>query len=311
MTQTSRHLSDIVERHNRTCGAQVAFVDVVSYSKRRTLNKITVVDALTEDLQAAIDAVAKTHLSYCQDNSLNFKTDVIRIPTGDGAAVVFSFDGLAAAHLDFAMELLHLAAIRRAKSACDRFDGSGWCNCHPYYNLRIGLSEGKVVVFNDVNGNFNVAGGTINLPSRVMGLADKNQIMLTSSAYEQVIDMTAGPTFLNRFVEFGDVEIKHKETISVHQYVGRGEDFLNVVPPEDLLLRQRVRASFKTMRTAGFPMPDLDAMGGLDKSKMGAMIEQLAEAAAQMQQTMSDTVARPSGDPRRLPRHGSTDPEAK
>ncbi len=207
MSQMSRHLAEIVERHNRTCGAQVAFVDVVSYSKRRTLNQIAVIDALTQDLQAAIDAVAKMHLSYCQDNNLNFKTDVIRIPTGDGAAVVFSFDGLAAAHLDFAQELLRLAAVRRAGSACDYFDSNGWCNCHWYYNLRIGLSEGKVVVFEDVNGNFNVAGGTINLASRVMGLGDKNQIMLTSSAYEQVIDMTEDPTFLDRFVEFRDVEI--------------------------------------------------------------------------------------------------------
>lgn len=90
MPVNSRHLKEIVERHNRTCNALVAFVDVESYSKRRTLNQIEVIDAMTSDLQAAIDSVAKKYLTYCQNNDLNFKSDVIKIPTGDGAAVVLS-----------------------------------------------------------------------------------------------------------------------------------------------------------------------------------------------------------------------------
>ena len=98
----SQHLTDIMAQHNQIANMQVVFVDVEKYSKRRTLTQIQVVDALTHCLKAALAGISEKYVEYAQANSLNFKTDIIRLPTGDGAAIVFTFDGLHDIHLEFA-----------------------------------------------------------------------------------------------------------------------------------------------------------------------------------------------------------------
>lgn len=100
MSGESKHLNAILTRHNRTANLQVVFVDIVKYSKRRTLTQTEVIDQFTACLTRALKALARDHIDYAQANQLNFSTDVIVIPTGDGAAVLFSFDGLHDAHLD-------------------------------------------------------------------------------------------------------------------------------------------------------------------------------------------------------------------
>lgn len=244
----SRDLAEIIRQHNRTCNVQVVFLDIESYSTRRTLNQLDVIDAMTGCVAEALEGVGKQYLAYAQTNNLNFKTDIISIPTGDGAAVVFSFDGLHDIHLAFAKQLLEAAWKRRQGTQCETFEREGWCNCHPYFNLCVGISEGKGIVFTDVNQNYNCAGGVMNLASRVMGLADRNQIIFTEAGYRQIIDMITDPTFIKNFVEFKDIEIKHGEKVSVYQYVSTGEPFLNSVPPEDLVLRDRMQKSMNEMR---------------------------------------------------------------
>lgn len=272
----------------------MVFLDIERYSTRRTLNQLDVIDAMTACVAEALEGVGKQYLAYAQKNNLNFKTDIISIPTGDGAAVVFSFDGLHDIHLAFAKRLLEAAWNRRQGTQCEIFDREGWCNCHPYFNLRVGISEGKGIVFTDVNENYNCAGGVMNLASRAMGLGDRNQIIFTEAGYRQIIDMITDPTFIKNFVEFKDVSIKHGEKINVYQYVGTGEPFLNSAPPEDLILRDRLLKSMKEMRGLGLPIPDEKGpFNSLDKKEMVQFIERMSGVLGGLQK-VDDVTSNPT-----------------
>jgi hypothetical protein len=178
--------------------------------------------------------------------------------------VVFSFDGLADVHLKFARVLLKIAHGKKLESHCPHFEEHGWCNCHDHFNLRIGISEDRGIVYNDINGNYNVAGSVINLCSRVMALADRNQIMFTESAYKRIIDMATDPTFLQRFVEFREVPIKHNERINVYQYVAPEDEFINSQPPAKLFVKERFEGMLKKL-APGFQIPS--SFIGTDKLK--------------------------------------------
>src|SRR6266446_2885245 len=132
MKAESKHLAEIIQQHNRAANVQVVFVDIEKYSNRRTLNQIAVIDAFTQSLNDALHSTAKEFVDYAQKNGLNFKTDVITIPTGDGAAVVFTFEGLPEVHLFFARSLLRSSHEARTPAGCTQFTEKGWCNCHPY-----------------------------------------------------------------------------------------------------------------------------------------------------------------------------------
>jgi hypothetical protein len=96
-------------------------------------------------------------------------------------------------------------------------------------------------VFKDINENYNVAGGTVNIAARVMGLADKQQIIFTSEAYKNIIDMTEDTTLEDRFVAHGIIEVKHNVAIDVYQYIGHGENYINGEVPVEISIFVRER----------------------------------------------------------------------
>ncbi len=100
----SQHLSRIVKEQYGSATLQVAFLDIVKYSKRKSTTQRAVIECFTCLLSESLAEVGKKYLEYAQRKNINFATDTIRIPTGDGAALVFSFDGLHTIALDF---LLH------------------------------------------------------------------------------------------------------------------------------------------------------------------------------------------------------------
>ncbi len=89
---TSQHLDAILDKRESATNLMVVFVDIVSYSRRRTVAQKVTVDALQQCLRSALTDTASESLEYIQRNGLNFSTDVVFVPTGDGAAVAFSFD---------------------------------------------------------------------------------------------------------------------------------------------------------------------------------------------------------------------------
>ena len=271
----SAHLANIIEKHNRTSSVSVVFVDIEKYSKRRTVNQIAVVDAFTACLREALQQISMSYISYTQANNLNFETDIIKLPTGDGAAIIFSFEGLHDIHLKFARELLRTIDDKNRHSYCEKFASHGWCNCHQNFNLTIGISEGKGIIYTDLNGNYNVAGFVINMAARAMGQADRNQIVLTQEAYTQLIEMDEDATFADKFQAF-EVELKHGVQVQVYQYRNQSDSFVNSSPPRDLMHAKRIEEVMNSLRQSGWPMPDQRAFDKIDKDKMLDSMEAFA-----------------------------------
>lgn len=290
----SAHLDRIMEKQNRIARVQVVFVDIEKYSRRRTVNQIAVIDSFTATLSLAIKHISQQYIEYAQNSSLNFNTDIITIPTGDGAAVIFPFEGLHDIHREFALKFLELTSDVNSENACERFNLSGWCNCHDSFNLTIGISEGNVVVFKDVNDNYNVAGSVVNQAARVMGKADRNQILFTDTAYEQLVELDEDVFLVDKFLKF-DVEVKHDEVMSVHQLRDDSVPFLNSAPPEQLELDARMDSVIKSLDSIGLPFPQLSTVAGPGGRKQAVeMMENMAAAMSMMSEITSQVEAGPS-----------------
>lgn len=274
----SEYLDEIFQKQNRVTNSAVVFVDVSSYSKRRTKTQTEVIDAFMACLQNALMEVGKKYLAFAQANNLNFSTDIIKIPTGDGAAIVFPFEGVHDIHLSFAKALLQTVHNHNSKLKCERFSEDGWCNCHSNFLLTIGISEGKTVLFRDLNENYNAAGNCINMAARVLDLADPGQILFTSEAYQHLIDMVDDPYLVDSFREYKNLRIKHNLRVSVYQYVDTKADFINNKPPEDAEFRQRFDELRQSMAGSGFGFPLGGEAQDIDKSEMIRSMEKMGEA---------------------------------
>ncbi len=276
----SQFLDDRLSSKNRAANLMVVFVDVVSYSKRRSQSQAAVIDAFMACLETARKATAKHFIEYTESNKVSFVDDVIYLPSGDGAAVCFPFDGLHDVHLHFSKELLKSVHEHNTNEGCEKFVEQGWCNCHSGFYLSVGISEGKGILYRDVNGGYNVAGNAINMAARVMGLADKSQIIFTEDAYRQIIDMVDDPHLDERFKEYENVNIKHNLKISVCQYVESGLDYLNTEAPKDLAFKMRAVEAMEGFKKLGFPVPDIS--DSLDKDKMMETLETMSKAFSRM-----------------------------
>jgi hypothetical protein len=199
---------------------------------------------LNQVLQQSCDDISRQYAPEAQKMDVNFAKDIIRIPTGDGAAIVFPFEGLQNIHLHFAISFAGFVVSNRQDIECPIFSEHGWCNCHDFFDVRIGISDGKGIIFKDINSNYNVAGNPVKFASRVMGLGDRQQILLTEAAYKNMIDMTEDTALESKFVAHGPIEVKHDITLGVYQYVGAEGKFLNTTSP----LQVNIQQHLKTMR---------------------------------------------------------------
>jgi class 3 adenylate cyclase len=238
----------------------VVFVDIEKYSQRRTQNQAAIVAAFTQHLRQALQKVSAQYVSYAETNDINMASDIIRLPTGDGVALVFSFDGLHDIHLQFALGLLGEIDAANEAMPCTTFAAQGWCNCHPKYVVRTGISEGRGVVFRDMNDNYNAAGEVLNSAARVMGLGDGQQILFTKPAYEQIVDMVDDVTLADRFTAYENVRIKHSHRIAVYQYVDPAVPALNSAPGVELTTMKGLEDATQNLASlmpgGGISMPD-------------------------------------------------------
>lgn len=271
----SKILSDVMSNKNRTVNLKVVFVDIVSYSKRRSITQADVIDGFMEILKASLSEISQNYVKYAQDNNLNFQHDIVSLSSGDGAAIIFPFDGLHDIHLEFAKEILKKIHANNKTNNCEKFKNNGWCNCHNSFNLTLGISEGKGIIYKDINNNYNVAGNVINMAARVMRESEKNQILLSEEAYTQIIDLVDDPHLDEKFVLFSDVKIKHGLKVNLYQYCDESE-YINSESPEDLIKAQKARHLLNNMRSAGFPIPDLDSAFD-DDSKIEELFEQMSD----------------------------------
>ena len=252
----SDFLENALKNLNSTQNFKTVFVDIVSYSKRRSQSQATVIRSFMNCLSEALKATSAEYVDYAEKNNLNFSSDVICIPTGDGAVICFPFEGLHDVHLFFAKRLLNEIKSLMSAESCDRFDEQNWCNCHSYFSLRIGISEGKTILYKDLNDNYNVAGNSINMAARVMNYADSNQIIFTGDAFNQFIDMADDPLIDEKFKKFENINVKHNVKLDLYQYVDQGCNYLNSNEPSDLSYRERMNDAMIKMSPFGIPSFD-------------------------------------------------------
>lgn len=191
--------------------AHVLFIDVVGYS------------ALLINEQAA--AVAKLNRIVRQTahfRSAEAAGKLIRIPTGDGVALVF-FNS-PEAPVQCALEVD--AALREPG----------------HIRVRMGIHSGPVDAVVDLNDRSNVAGAGINIAQRIMDCGDAGHILLSKRVAE---DLSQYAHWQSRLHDLGQFEAKHGAVLSVFNLCGKG--FGNSAVPSRMR-RRRQRFPSRTGR---------------------------------------------------------------
>ncbi len=161
--------------------AHVLFIDTVAYSKLLINEQCEVFDALNRVVRES-DQFRKTDAAG----------KLVRLPTGDGMALVFSDSPEAPAQC--ALEISK--ALREL----------------PSLSLRMGIHSGLVSRVLDVNNRVNVAGAAINIAQRVMNCGDMGHILLSKRAADDLAEYRHLQPFLH---EIGECEMKHGLKISL------------------------------------------------------------------------------------------------
>ena len=133
----------------------VLFIDIVGYSKLLLKQQ--------SELQRELNEIVSGTSEFRQADSAG---KLIRLPTGDGMALVFRTSPEAPA--ECAIEI-----ARTLKS-------------HPAIQLRMGIHSGPVNEVADVNQRANVAGAGINIAQRVMDCGDAGHILLSRHSAEDL-----------------------------------------------------------------------------------------------------------------------------
>ena len=159
----------------------VLFIDIVGYSKllineqRDQIQKLKAIVRGTEQFRIA-EAEGK----------------LLRLPTGDGGALVFRTSP----------EAPVLCAMEISKAL----------KSHPELHIRMGIHSGPVNEISDLNEQANLAGAGINIAHRVMDCADAGHIFLSQHVAEDLAEYERWRPFLH---DIGIFEVKHGARLRV------------------------------------------------------------------------------------------------
>jgi serine/threonine protein kinase/tetratricopeptide (TPR) repeat protein len=189
--------------------AHVLFMDIVAYSRKP-------MDEQKQSLRILQERVRNTsEFSKAETNN-----QLIRLPTGDGMALVFFSDPEAPARC-----ALELSRSLREES---------------FFKLRMGIHTGPVYRMADINANRNVAGGGINIAQRVMDCGDAGHILLSAAEADILGQISTWSSMLH---DLGDVEVKHGTRI--HIYSLHNHETGNPDPPKKISAKIVVPSSAK------------------------------------------------------------------
>jgi TolB-like protein len=159
----------------------VLFIDIVDYSK-------LLINEQSEQLQRLKEIVRGTE----QFRLAEAEGKLLRLPTGDGSALVFR--NSPEAPVRCAMEIAEaLKDYRKLR-------------------VRMGIHSGPVNEISDLNGQANIAGAGINIAQRVMDCGDAGHILLSRHVAE---DLEHYPRWRPYLHELGECEVKHGVRIGV------------------------------------------------------------------------------------------------
>src|SRR5437762_6011037 len=159
--------------------AHVLFIDIVGYSKLSINNQRAAIDELTQAVRTSE-----------QFQNAEATGRLIKIPTGDGMALVFYKSP--EEPVKCALEISRALKERR--------------------QLRMGVHSGPVSGVIDVNGQANLAGAGLNLAQRVMNCGDAGHILLSKRVAEDLGEYEHWQPLLH---DLGECEVKHGMRVSI------------------------------------------------------------------------------------------------
>src|SRR5438477_5124934 len=159
----------------------VLFIDIVGYSK-------LLINEQSEQMQKLREIVRATE----QFRSAEAAGKLLRLPTGDGGALVFRTSP----------EAPVLCAMEIGKEL----------RKHPELRVRMGIHSGPVNEITDLNEQANIAGAGINTAQRVMDCGDAGHILLSKHVADDLEHYPRWQPFLH---PLGECEVKHGARIGV------------------------------------------------------------------------------------------------
>src|SRR5438876_6979302 len=183
--------------------AHLLLIDVVGYSK-------LLVNDQVESLQQLNRIVRSTDCFRAAEA----KDKLIRLPTGDGMALLF-FDNL---------DQPPRCALEIAQALQD----------HPEIQVRMGIHSGPINQVPDVNDRVNIAGAGINVAQRVLDCGDAGHILLSKHVADDLGEYRHWQPYLR---DLGECEVKHGLRLHVVNLCKDG--FGNQQVPEKLKRRGR------------------------------------------------------------------------
>jgi TolB-like protein/class 3 adenylate cyclase/Flp pilus assembly protein TadD len=159
----------------------ILFIDIVDYSK-----------LLINEQRALLDLLNRLIRGTDQFRNAEAAGRLIKIPTGDGMALVFY--NSPETPVECALEISW--ALKE----------------HPELQLRMGVHSGPVSGVIDVNGHANLAGAGLNVAQRVMDCGDAGHILLSKRVAEDLAEYEHWRPFLH---DLGSCEVKHGARVGV------------------------------------------------------------------------------------------------
>src|SRR6266498_4402745 len=159
----------------------VLFIDIVGYSK-------LLINQQSEQMQKLREIVRGTD----QFRTAEAEGKLLRLPTGDGGALVFRTSP----------EAPVLCALEISKAL----------KSHPELPVCMGIHSGPVNEITDLNEQANIAGAGINIAQRVMDCGDAGHILLSKRVADDLEEYAQWRSLLH---ELGECEVKHGARISV------------------------------------------------------------------------------------------------
>src|SRR2546426_2754196 len=153
----------------------VLFMDIVGYSK-------LLINEQSEQIQTLKEIVRATE----QFRLAEAEGKLLRLPTGDGGALVFRNSP----------EAPVLCALEISKAL----------KSHPELHVRMGIHSGPVNEVTDLNEQANIAGAGINIAQRVMNCGDAGHILVSKRVADDLEQYSQWRSLLH---ELGECEVKH------------------------------------------------------------------------------------------------------
>src|ERR1700719_313956 len=201
----------------------VLFIDIVGYSK-------LLITEQSEQIQQLKDIARETE----QVRLAEAEGKLLRLPTGDGGALVFR--NSPEAPVLCALEITE--ELQKAPGSKEK----------PQLRLRMGIHSGPVNEVTDLNAQANIAGAGINIAQRVMDCGDAGHILVSRHVADDLEHYPRWQPFLH---ELGQAEVKHGVRVGVVNLY-RDEIGNAQVPKKfQLVRRRRARVRWGLAAAAG------------------------------------------------------------